>query len=131
MPNADTSVARRFHAETSYTQVHVPGQESDVFMGIAPNLRIAFGEQNPEIEPYPFKVYTTLEPIPLPREPRSTGLTALEAVAATGENDAAEAAPDLATLAHLCLRSNGVLKSWTNKRGKLHLFRGAGCTGAR
>src|SRR5215211_3334749 len=105
MPNADTCVARRFHDETKYTLMPVPGEESEIMVGIPPDLRIAIGEQNPEIEPYPFKVYTSLKPIPLPREPRSTGLSALEAIAATGESGAAEAVPDLATLAHLCLRS--------------------------
>ena len=129
--NADTSVARRFHAETCYTLQPVPGEESEIMAGIPPDLHVAIGEQNPAIEPYPFKVYTSLDPIPLPREPRWTGLTALQAIAATGESDTAEAAPDLDTLAHLCLRSNGVLKRWTNKRGKFHQFRGAGCTGAR
>ena len=43
--NADTSVARRFHAETSYTLAPVPGQESEIMAGIPPNLRIAIGEQ--------------------------------------------------------------------------------------
>src|SRR5215211_3623691 len=131
MPNADTSVARRFHDETKYTLMPVLGEESEIMVGIPPDLRVAIGEQNPEVEPYPFKVYTSLEPIPLPREARSTGLTALEAIAATGEDGAAETVPELAALAHLCLRSNGVLKSWTNPSGKTYVFRGASCTGAR
>jgi SagB-type dehydrogenase family enzyme len=131
MTNADTSIARRFHDTTKYTLRPVPGEESEIMMGIPPDLYVAIGEQNPEIEPYPFKVYTSLDPIPLPREPRSIGLSALDAIAATGESATIEAAPDLAALAHICLRSLGVLKSWTNASGKTFLFRGAGCTGAR
>src|SRR5215217_4291120 len=97
MPNADTCVARRFHDETKYTLMPVPGEESEIMVGIPPDLRVAIGEQNPE----------------------------LEAIAATGEDGAAETVPELAALAHLCLRSNGVLKSWTNPSGKTYVFRGA------
>jgi SagB-type dehydrogenase family enzyme len=100
-------------------------------MGEPPDVGPGIGEQNPEIEPFPFKVYTSLEPIPLPREPRSRGLTALEAIAATGELETDEAVPDLATLGYLCLRSNGVLKQWTSAWGREVFFRAAGCTGAR
>ena len=78
MPNADISVARRFHDGTKYALRPVPGKESDIMMGTPPGPVVVFGEQDPEIEPYPFKVYASLDPIPLPREPVSTGLTALE-----------------------------------------------------
>jgi SagB-type dehydrogenase family enzyme len=129
--NADTTVARRFHDATKYTMGPGPDGETTILMGTPPNLGPAIGEQNPEIEPAPFKVYTSLEPIVLPREPRSTGLTALEAIAATGDVAAETAIPDLATVAHLLLRSNGVLKTWTSSWGREIVFRAAGCTGAR
>lgn len=131
MGNADNSAARRFHNATKYTLGPAPRGGTEILMGEPPNLGQAIGEQNPEIEPFPFKVYTSLEPIPLPREPRSTGLTALDALAATGEVETTKAIPDLATLAHLLLRSNGVLKQWTSPWGREIFFRAAGCTGAR
>ncbi|MCC6792575.1 MAG: SagB/ThcOx family dehydrogenase [Thermomicrobiales bacterium] len=131
MSNAETSVARRFHNATKYTMGPGPDGETTILMGTPPDLGPAIGEQNPEIEPFPFKVYTSLDPIPLPREPRSIGLTALDALAATGDLDVETAIPDLATVAHLLLRSNGVLKTWTSPWGRTITFRAAGCTGAR
>jgi SagB-type dehydrogenase family enzyme len=132
MSNADTSVARRFHSATKYTiSVAKGGGDDTIMMGEPPNQGQGIGEQNPEIEPFPFKVYTSLESIPLPREPQSSGLTALDALAASGDLDAKTAVPDLAAIAHLVLRSNGVLKQWTSPWGREIYFRAAGCTGAR
>jgi SagB-type dehydrogenase family enzyme len=131
MGNADSTAAKRFHNATKYWLSPASDGESEILMGVPPMLGPAIGEQNPAIEPFPFKVYTSLEPIPLPREPRSIGLSALEAISATGELGTVEAVPDLATIAHLCLRSNGVLKQWTSPWGREVYFRAAGCTGAR
>jgi SagB-type dehydrogenase family enzyme len=89
------------------------------------------GEQDPAIEPIPYKIYTTLEPIPLPRDFPTPDLPALDALAATGELQNGSAVPDLNTVARLCLRSNGLLKRWRSPSGREFEFRAAGCTGAR
>src|SRR5260370_12024143 len=54
-------------------------------------------------QPLPFKAYTTLEALPLPRELRQTGVAALSAVPESipAEANAASAVPDLATLSQL------------------------------
>ena len=100
-------------------------------MGEPPHLVQAMGEQDPAIEPLPYKIYTTLEPIPLPRDFPTSDLPALDAIAATGELQIASAVPDLNTVARLCLRSNGLLKRWRSPSGREIEFRAAGCTGAR
>ena len=130
-PNLDIQIARRFHNATKYHLVGGAGDDSDILMGEPPNLGPAIGEQDPALEPLPYKVYTTLESIPLPRpEPTST-LAALDALAASGDLPIDHAIPNLAGLARLCLRSNGLLKTWRNSSGREWQFRAAGCTGAR
>jgi SagB-type dehydrogenase family enzyme len=127
-PNRDTRAARRFHDATKW--VRVPG-DGDILMGVPPNLGPAIGEQDPALEPFPYKIYTTLDPLPLPREFAAPSLTALDALAATGDPLVERAIPDLATLARLFLRSNGLLKRWRSPGGREIEFRAAGCTGAR
>lgn len=128
--NQDSAAARHFHDVTKYT----PPAASDgiaILMGIPPRLGPAIGEQNPAIEPFPYKIYTDLPPIPLPRDFSAMPMPALDALAANGELPDGQAIPDLDAIAHLCLRSNGLLKRWTSTTGKEIEFRAAGCTGAR
>jgi SagB-type dehydrogenase family enzyme len=106
-------------------------EDADILMGVPPDLTRAMGEQDPAIEPLPYKIYTTLEPIPLPREFPPSALPALDALAATGELPVSQAIPDLNPVARLCLRSNGLLKRWRSPSGREFEFRAAGCTGAR
>jgi SagB-type dehydrogenase family enzyme len=133
--NQDTAAAWRFHNATKY--VGPAGlrdyADAEILMGEPPHLVQAMGEQDPAIEPLPYKIYTTLEPIPLPRNfPASASdLPALDALAATGELQIASAVPDLNAVAFLCLRSNGLLKRWRSPSGREIEFRAAGCTGAR
>jgi SagB-type dehydrogenase family enzyme len=129
--NRNTETAWRFHDATKYTRVVAAEGDDDLLMGTPPNLGPAIGEQDPAIEPFPYKIYTSLEPIPLPREPLATTVTALDALAMTGDLPGQGAVPDLAMLARLCLWSNGLLKRWTNPWGREIEFRAAGCTGAR
>lgn len=128
---ANASVAWRFHDATKYVLVGETAETRQILMGAGPNPGPALGEQDLAIEPAAFKIYTSLPPIALPRDVRGGRLNALQAIAATGEAPDAPAALDLATLAHLCLRSNGILKQWHNPAGKELYFRAAGCTGAR
>src|ERR687894_106312 len=131
--NQDTAAAWRFHNGTKY--VGPEGlrdyADAEILMGEPPHRVQAMGEQDPAIEPIPYKIYTTLEPIPLPRDFPTSDLPALDAIAATGELQIASAVPDLNAVARLCLRSNGLLKRWRSPSGREFEFRAAGCTGAR
>src|SRR5215213_1111348 len=131
--NQDMAAAWRFHNATKYTGPTGLRDYADaeILMGEPPNLVRAMGEQDPAIEPLPYKIYTTLEPIPLPRDFSVSDLPALDAIAATGELQIVRVVPDLNTIARLCLRSNGLLKRWRSPSGREFEFRAAGCTGAR
>ncbi len=79
--------------------------------------------------PVPFKVYTTLEPIPLPRDAAPLQMPALTAIASPRAAGAGEQTPDLKTLAQLLHLSAGITRErkgdgWTIQ------FRAAACTGA-
>jgi SagB-type dehydrogenase family enzyme len=128
--NHEIQMAWRFHNATKYTYVGGDGDDR-ILMGEPPNLGPAIGEQDPALEPLPYKIYTSLDPIPLPREPQATEMPALDAIAATGDVPGEQAVPDLAALARLCLWSNGLLKRWSSPWGREIEFRSAGCTGAR
>jgi SagB-type dehydrogenase family enzyme len=79
-------------------------------------------------QPLPFKVYPTLELLPLPAEARQTGVAALSAIA---ERVAAEsnAAPDLEAIAQLLYLSAGITRTRKRPGGEI-CFRAAACTGA-
>src|SRR6478672_8670475 len=96
--NGDIQTAWRFHDATKYTRVAAAEGESQMLMGTPPILGPAMGEQDPALEPFPYKIYTSLDPIPLPRDPLTTTLSALDALAATGELSGQGAMPNLATL---------------------------------
>src|SRR5215207_7652881 len=131
--NQDTTAAWRFHNTTKY--VGPAGlrdyADPEILMGEPPHRVQAMGEQDPAIEPLPYKIYTTLAPIPLPRDFPTSDLPALDAIAATGEIQISSAVPDVNSIARLCLRSNGLLKRWRSPSGREIEFRAAGCTGAR
>src|SRR5260370_28970445 len=81
-----------------------------------------------DTQPSPVKVYPALEPAPLPREVRQTGIAALSAVAESirpGTN----AAPDLEALAQLLYLSAGITRHRKYAGGEIY-FRAAACTGA-
>jgi SagB-type dehydrogenase family enzyme len=79
--------------------------------------------------PVPFKVYTTLEPIPLPRDAAPLQMPALEAVATMGQAPGRERVPDLKALAQLLHLSAGVTKERKGRDWEMQ-FRAAACTGA-
>ena len=79
--------------------------------------------------PAPFKIYPSVDPIPLPRDLVQTLAPALEVtasndVAFTGDNK-----PDLARLTSILYYSAGVTKHKTYAGGELY-FRAAACAGA-
>lgn len=77
--------------------------------------------------PLLFKVYPTLELIPLPQEFRETGAPALRAVAEVSQR--ANVIPDLQSLSQLLYFSAGITRR-RNFDGEEIYFRAAACTGA-
>jgi SagB-type dehydrogenase family enzyme len=83
-----------------------------------------------DILPRPFKVYPSLEPIPLARDLTGSQRPVLEAIADPGCSDDASSAPriDVDLLAHLIYFTAGVLKRRSYPIGET-FFRAAACTG--
>lgn len=81
-----------------------------------------------ENQPSPFKIYAALEPLPLPREVRQTGVAALSAIA---ESIPAltNAVPDLEALAQILYLTAGITRQRKFGGGSIY-FRAAACTGA-
>jgi SagB-type dehydrogenase family enzyme len=131
MDNTDTRAALKFHNRTKYIKFVDEGDQVKSYMGEPPDVGPALGEQSPTNEPLPYKIYTTLDPIELPREFDEPGMPGLAAIAATGEVDTPEAVPMLADLARICLLSNGILKRGSHGTGRVIEYRAAGGTGAR
>ena len=80
-------------------------------------------------QPSPFKVYTDIEPIPLPRDLPQSGMPTLDAIASTGVEPVGEIKPSLDQLASILYYSAGVTKKKTYPGGELY-FRAAACAGA-
>src|SRR5438876_5389614 len=80
-------------------------------------------------QPLPLKIYTTLDPIPLPRDADQTGISALSAIAASGVTAGDEKIPGLRDLARILYFSAGITKKKTYPGGEIY-FRAAACTGA-
>src|SRR5580693_9659300 len=79
-------------------------------------------------QPVPFKAYSALEPLALPREARQTGVAALSAIAESIHTDSS-AVPDLEALAQLLYLTAGITRHRKYPGGDIH-FRAAACTGA-
>ena len=80
-------------------------------------------------QPLPFKIYPTLDPLPLPREVHQMGMAALSVISHTGVAPEGDAMPDLKCLAHILYFSAGITKRKTYPGGEI-FFRAASCTGA-
>src|SRR5712692_3174287 len=79
-------------------------------------------------QPLPFKIYPTLEALPLPREVRQTGVAALSAIAESVPAQS-NASPDLEAVAQLLYLSAGITRKRKYPGGEFY-FRAAACTGA-
>jgi SagB-type dehydrogenase family enzyme len=112
------SIARRYHLATNH-----PTDQAVL------NEHYA-GSMIEELRPRPYKLYPTLEAIPLPRDFAPSTIPALDAIAeATGTGSESERRPNLADLARLCFFTDGVTKRF--RRGERVIdFRAAPCTGA-
>jgi SagB-type dehydrogenase family enzyme len=82
-----------------------------------------------ENQPLPFKIYTQLESLPLPRDLLSAGAPALSAVSAFNTPAETLCVPPLALLGSLLYFSAGITKRRQYPGGEI-LFRAAACTGA-
>lgn len=81
-------------------------------------------------QPIPYKIYSSLEPIPLPGDFPPSTVSALDAIAASGLQITSKRVPDLSTLARVCYFSNGITKRWRLSSGEMFALRAAACTGA-
>jgi SagB-type dehydrogenase family enzyme len=79
-------------------------------------------------QPISLKIYTTIDPIPLPRDADQTGVSALSAIASTGTPPVGSV-PTLNDLARILYFSAGITKKKTYPGGEIY-FRAASCTGA-
>ncbi|MEK7203972.1 MAG: SagB family peptide dehydrogenase [candidate division NC10 bacterium] len=80
-------------------------------------------------QPIPFKIYKTLEPIPLPRELTAVTMPVLGAIAASPSGMAGDCIPDLPAIAMLLYLSAGITRE--RRVGDWEVqFRAAACTGA-
>ena len=124
--NQDIEAAWRFHNGTKYVAVRDEAGNEQIVTGTPPAVEDPLWEEDWSIEPTFYKVYETLEPIPIPREFPSTTMPALDAIAGGGEGEG-EAVPDLAALARIALLSNGILKRGHRRRsGEVIEYRTSG-----
>lgn len=109
--NADTRIARAYHEQTnhSYRSVRAPGRGLDWAN-----------------RPLPYKIYETLDPIPLPPAGPLV-MPAADAVASDGIGGPASALT-LDALAQVLYFSNGVTRERRRGGGAVE-FRAASCTG--
>src|SRR5262245_22031742 len=113
MNNSETREAWDFHNATKHSEASV---------------RSSAHYLDWENQPLPYKVYESLEPIPLPRDADQTGIAALAAISEFVPADGA-AVPDLKDLARILYFSAGITKVKRYPDGQMH-FRAASCTGA-
>ena len=80
-------------------------------------------------QPLPFKIYSDLEPLPLPSDLPMSEVPALHAIAAKSSHSGRNCIPGLGTLASILHHSAGITKRRSLPGGEI-LFRAAACTGA-
>lgn len=130
--NRDTSAARTFHDATKYDASTSNVDEMTFMMGTPPNVENGLWEEDWSVEPFPYKIYENLPPVPIPREFPASAMPALEAIARTGAEMYGEVIPDRSVLARIGLLANGLLNRTTERRrGRTVEYRTAGGTGAR
>src|SRR5262249_39680961 len=125
--NRDIQAATDYHNTSKYVERR-EGHVEEEFLGSPPDADSHAYVQDMEDRPFEFKVYETLEPIPLPREFPPASLPAMETLSRTGaELGEALALPDFAALASIALLSNGLLgRSFTTRNGRVVEYRTAG-----
>jgi SagB-type dehydrogenase family enzyme len=111
--NGNTQAAWRYHEATKHSPASV---------------RANLHRMDWENQPLPFKIYPTLEPLPLPGEVRQSGVAALSAIAESIPAHT-KAVPSLEALAQILYLSAGITRKRTYPGGEIY-FRAAACTGA-
>jgi len=112
MPNTDTRVAWSYHNATKHSYQSIRSHEH--FLDWAN-------------QPLPFKIYPTLELLPLPREVHPTNVPALSVLARTAPPN--QAVLDLQALSQILYFSAGITRRRAYVGGEIY-FRAAACTGA-
>jgi SagB-type dehydrogenase family enzyme len=112
--NRDLAATRTYHNSTKHSQQSIR----------ADRHYLDWANQ-----PLAFKIYPSLDPIPLPQDFPPVSLPALSAIAAAGEVSGSEYMPTLSALAALLFLSAGITKRRTYPGGEIY-FRAAACTGA-
>ncbi|HEY4931707.1 MAG TPA: SagB family peptide dehydrogenase [Terriglobales bacterium] len=79
--------------------------------------------------PLPFKIYPTIEPLPLPRDVPQTGVAALSAISESVPSSSTDSVPTLQDLARILYFSAGITKQREHS-GEQFYFRASACTGA-
>jgi hypothetical protein len=74
--------------------------------------------------PLPFKIYPTIEPLPLPRDVPQTGVAGLSAISEPVPLSGANSVPTLQDLARILYFSAGITKQREHPAGKIY-FRAA------
>ena len=114
----DPESARAYHERTKHTFESVRGSTH----------RLQW-----DIQPLPFKIYTKLAPIPLPRDFGRLSAATLEAIAAIGaiapSGDGDRCVLDVRSLARVLHYSAGITKERAHGDRRMY-FRAAPCTGA-
>ena len=82
-----------------------------------------------ETQPIPFKVYSKLEPIPLPQHLSSSGVAALSAISSMSAHPDGHLVLKSETLAEIIFLSAGITKRRRYPGGEIS-YRAAACTGA-
>jgi SagB-type dehydrogenase family enzyme len=114
MKNRDTQATWKYHDATKHSD-----------WSIRSNRHILDWASRP----LPFKIYPTIEPLPLPRDVPQTGVAALSAIAQPVPPRSGEVAPNLQDLARILYFSAGITKQRKHPGGEVY-FRAAACTGA-
>ena len=114
MASSDVAAAREYHEATKHSLDSVRRD------------RHVLDWEN---QPRPYKVYTDLDPLPLPGEHVTSDAPALTVIAASEAGQAERRVPDLATIATILHYSAGITKH-LRYPGGLMAFRAAACTGA-
>jgi hypothetical protein len=114
MKNRDTQATWKYHDGTKHS-----------YWSIRSNPHVLDWANRP----LPFKIYPTIEPLPLPRDVPQTGVTALSAIAQSLLPRSGDSAPDVRDLARILYLSAGITKQRKHPGGEIY-FRAAACTGA-
>jgi SagB-type dehydrogenase family enzyme len=114
MPNSDVGLTRTYHNATKHSLSSLQANQHYLDW---------------DNQPLPFKIYTTVDPIPLPQDAEFTGVSALSAIAGSGLEPDGEKFPALKDLARILFFSAGITKKKTYPGGEMY-FRAASCTGA-